>query len=236
MAAAMALRMSFWRSGAPAGGAGVTRAAAAASMSAKVTAPCGPLPLRVSGSRPSAFARFRAAGDTGCRAVMVVCGASCNCGVAGCGTVAGAAIGPAAGGWAPAGAATSPGASSLAKTVPTGTFSPACTSSSVTTPSCQISTSTAALEVSTTATTWPRLTASPGFTCQVSSVPSSMSAPSEGSLKSIMGCSRTRRVRRPRSSAPAAGRPLPCGGRTESALPRCTHAPAGRRGQKRPAP
>ena len=50
----------------------------------------------------------------------------------------------------------SPGSRSVASTAPTGTFSPGMTRSSSTTPSCQISTSTAAFEVSTIATTWPR--------------------------------------------------------------------------------
>src|SRR5690606_15940589 len=80
--------------------------------------------------------------------------------------------------------ADSPSSSSVAITLPTGRRVPGSTSNSNTVPSCQISTSTAAFEVSTTATTWPFFTLSPGLTCHSSSLPSSMSAPSEGSLNS----------------------------------------------------
>jgi hypothetical protein len=80
---------------------------------------------------PSSLARWRAEGETGCRAAMAD----------GAGSGTGAA------------ATASPGSRKVASTVPTGTFSPGATFSSQTVPSCQISTSTAALEVSTTATT-----------------------------------------------------------------------------------
>jgi hypothetical protein len=71
-------------------------------------------------------------------------------------------------------------------TVPTGSVSfGSCTSSRIV-PSSQISTSIADLDVSTTATTSPFFTRSPGLTFHSSSVPSSISAPSEGSLNSII--------------------------------------------------
>ena len=74
----------------------------------------------------------------------------------------------------------------VASAVPTGTTVPGSTSSSPTTPSTKLSTSTAALEVSTTATTSPLCTLSPGFTSHSRRVPSSMSAPSDGIVKSAM--------------------------------------------------
>jgi hypothetical protein len=77
----------------------------------------------------------------------------------------------------------SPAASSSAIT---GIFCPTSAISWWTLPSCQLSTSTAALLVSTMATTWPFFTVSPTPTFHSSSVPSSMSAPNAGSLNSIM--------------------------------------------------
>ena len=56
----------------------------------------------------------------------------------------------------------------------------------MTTPSSNASISMAAFAVSTTATIWPRLTASPGFTSHSMIVPTSMSAPSEGIRNSPM--------------------------------------------------
>src|SRR3990172_4611247 len=53
-------------------------------------------------------------------------------------------------------------------------------------PDSKISTSMTPFSVSTNATTSPRLTASPGFTRQSTSVPNSMSAPREGMRNSLM--------------------------------------------------
>ena len=68
----------------------------------------------------------------------------------------------------------------VASGVPTGIFSPGWNNSSATVPSCQHSTSTAALVVSTTATTCPFLMTSPGCTFHSSRVVSSMSARAPG--------------------------------------------------------
>ncbi len=80
----------------------------------------------------------------------------------------------------------SPASSRRAITVPTGTLSPGPIASSQTVPGSQISTSIAVLLVSTTATTSPFFTSSPGLTFHSISVPSSISAPSDGSLNSII--------------------------------------------------
>jgi hypothetical protein len=74
----------------------------------------------------------------------------------------------------------SPGSHSTAINMPTGSVDSGSTSKARTTPSCQHSMSIAALDVSTMAITWPLCTASPGRTSHCSSLPWSMSEPSEG--------------------------------------------------------
>ncbi len=127
----------------------------------------------------------------------------------------------------------SPGARNSAITVPTGIVVPGSTSSRSTVPSCQVSTSTAAFVVSTTATTSPFFTASPGFTFHSRSLPSSMSAPRDGSLNSIIG---TGPSPRPRSCRVAGARPPRGASRRGSALPRGRRARPARRGRRTPAP
>src|SRR5512143_4251676 len=73
-----------------------------------------------------------------------------------------------------------------ASVVPTGTFSPGWTINESITPLSKISTSITPFSVSTSATTSPRLTASPGLTRQSTMVPNCMSAPSEGMRNSLM--------------------------------------------------
>ncbi len=68
-------------------------------------------------------------------------------------------------------------------------------SSSPITPSSKISTSMSALSVLTTATRSPRCTVSPGCTSHSSTVPESMSAPSDGMRKIPLGLSHRRSVR-----------------------------------------
>src|SRR3990167_2189020 len=182
MAAAMAWRMAAWRSDGPRSVAGAG-ARPAASTSSRVTTPCGPLPVSTAGSRRSSPARLRAAGETRGR----LADATASAGLPSTGAT-GSTSGL-RGTWRRAVSALSPACSKLAIGVPTGTLAPGSISNSKTSPSCQHSTSTAALAVSTTAITWPRLTVSPGLIRHSSSVPSSMSAPRDGSLKSIMHAS-----------------------------------------------
>lgn len=73
-----------------------------------------------------------------------------------------------------------------ARGVPTGTRVPGGTSSCPTVPDSKHSTSMAALSVSTTATTSPLRTRSPGPTSHSCNTPSSMSAPSEGMVNSVI--------------------------------------------------
>ncbi len=114
--------------------------------------------------------------------------------MAGAGTavVTAAATGPAAVAFSAANSRStasmlSPAARNTAIGVPTGIVVPGSVSSACTMPSCQHSMSIAALAVSTTATIWPFLTASPGRTCHATSLPSSMSEPSDGRRSSIIG-------------------------------------------------
>jgi hypothetical protein len=64
--------------------------------------------------------------------------------------------------------------------VPTGTVAPDRVTISSTTPACQISMSMSDFSVSTLATIWPRSNGSPTSTSHSMTVPSSMSAPSDG--------------------------------------------------------
>src|SRR6266700_3582552 len=176
MRAAMAWRMARWRSAADSvaagggGGASVGRAGLAAggvlavataapSTSARVIAPLRPVPWIAWRSTPSWCARRRTTGETGL---------ACRAGARG------------GSGEATGGGVVSAGECTVARTVPTGTRSPSATRSCSMTPPWKISTSIAALSVSTRATTSPRLTVSPGLTCHSSRVPASMSAPSDG--------------------------------------------------------
>ena len=183
-------------------------AAAACSTSTMVTAPCGPVPVTEFMSTPCDAASRRAAGETHVRLRGPV----------------GRAARVFSGRGGVAGGAGSSGARIVAKGVPTLTVSPIGTSSSCTTPSCQHSISTAALVVSTTATTCPRVTMSPGFTSHSLSVPSSMSAPRAGMTNSNIRSSRPPIAPRRRSCQAAAARLVPGVWRTGSAPRRCTLA------------
>ena len=91
----------------------------------------------------------------------------------------------------------------IASGVPTGTWTPVPTRISVTTPSSNASISMAAFAVSTTATIWPRRTASPGLTSHSTIVPTSMSAPSEGIRNSPMVQASPRIARRAAAAMPS---------------------------------
>ena len=241
MAAAMARRISRMRS--VTGVAVAVRTFAAASTSAIVMEPWAPLPVRTFTSMPSTCARLRAAGDTHLRRLAVAAGWAASVGARSVGSGARAGAPASASGAAAERAAVaatgstvaSSGGCNVASRVPTRIFWPGCTASSSTTPSLQISTSTAALEVSTTATTWPRCTRSPGFMRHSRRVPESMSAPSAGNSKRIMSPYRTRRAPRQRCRPAAAAQPPPSGGHRAPEPPGCRRAPAARRARRKPA-
>src|SRR6266536_3218491 len=174
---------SVGRAGLAAGGV-LAVATAAPSTSARVIAPLRPVPWIAWRSTPSWCARRRTTGETGlaCRAggAGSTVGGLVSCGGAGAATTGRGAGARGGSGEATGGGVVSAGERRVARTVPTGTRSPSATRSCSMTPPWKISTSIAALSVSTRATTSPRLTVSPGLTCHSSRVPASMSAPSDG--------------------------------------------------------
>jgi hypothetical protein len=84
------------------------------------------------------------------------------------------------------GAALLPSPLKVANVVPTGTFCPGWVTRVSITPLSKISTSMTPFSVSTSATTSPRFTASPGFTRHSTMVPYCISAPSDGIRNSLM--------------------------------------------------
>src|SRR3989338_8974900 len=131
------------------------RAGTARSMSSRVIAPSGPVPVTRAGSTPSSSASRLAAGEIRRRA----------------------GTGAAGGG----GATGTPASSRIrASTVPVGTVAPGWTRIFSITPPTKTSTSMSPLSVSTSAMISPRFTVSPGCFRQTISVPAVMSAPRIG--------------------------------------------------------
>src|SRR5512135_451865 len=192
MAAAMTRRIALRSKPFAAPAAGETAGAAGLilsadrSTSAMVIEPSAPVPAIEDKSTPSSCARLRANGETRRRAegsgagtIGIVKGAAVSfTGAAGAGDIAS--------GLAGAASAFLPSALNIASVAPTGTFCPGWTTRDSITPVSKISTSMTPFSVSTSATTSPRLTVSPGLTRQSTTVPNCMSAPSEGMRNSLM--------------------------------------------------
>ena len=133
---------------------------------------------------------------------------------------------------APRGRCLGPGAM-RASGVPTATSLARATSSSSTTPFSKTSTSMSDLSVSTTATMSPRCDRSPGSTRHSTTVPSSMSAPSDGMQKLGHVSSEHAARRRRRCRHLGQGGLLEVRGVRASAPRRCTPARPGRRDRRR---
>src|SRR6056297_2160270 len=186
----MALRISSMGEAFVAGAPVFTGAPGAAfSTSESRIAPPGPLPLSSDSSTPFSAASCRAAGETRSAPSVAADGggdagaaaAASACAGSGSGSVAGA--GASGSGVSAVSGGASPSARTVARGAPTGSSLPRSARISWTVPSWKISISIAPFWVSTTATTSPRWTVSPGFTSHSTSLPASMSAPSEGMTK-----------------------------------------------------
>src|SRR6266545_3361352 len=156
-------------------------------MSRRVMAPPRPVPCTVDRSTPACAAIWRMIGEIG----------TGRPGGFGAGGVGGIGTGISAGSeTVPVGSGPACGEASVsaelitASGVPTGTDWPSGTRSRSMTPDSKHSTSTAALAVSTTATMSPLWTVSPGLISHSTTVPASMSAPSEGIRNSAMSAHR----------------------------------------------
>ncbi|MDT4851641.1 hypothetical protein FQZ97_858300 [compost metagenome] len=147
-------------------------ASTAASTSSLVTRPPLPVPAMLFGSRPFSSASLRAAGER-----MASSAAAAGAAAA---WAAGAAAAAAAGAAAPAAPSFS-----LPSSSPLSTVSPSFLTISASTPSASASTSMTTLSVSMSTISSSRLTASPGFLCQVATVPSATDSGKVGALISI---------------------------------------------------
>ena len=180
-------RTAAARSASGVGSSRVGAGAAACRTSSRVMVPPRPVPRSVVRSTPCCWASRRTSGECTWEA-----GTSWT-------TSAGVGLGCAGS------AGSAPSGSIVASGPPTGTTVPGSTRSSETTPLRNVSTSIAALAVSTTATMSPLCTESPGWTSHSSKVPSSMSAPSEGIVNEATGQPATCRIVRRAASAMVAG-------------------------------
>jgi len=180
------------------------------------------------GERDPTFARQPARGGDAL-ARPAAAGGSIRGGAAGAGAVGAAGTSrtfTAAAGWAPAISASG---------VPTGTVVPGSTSQRSMTPSSKMSISMAPFWVSTTATTSPRLTRSPGRFSHSTNVPASISAPSDGMRNSPI--SRPMSLSPPQRSPPAVVTPPPRDGVGRGSAPRrCTRDRRVHRAPRKPPP
>src|SRR5436190_6217563 len=161
--------------------------AAAASTSAAVTAPLGPVPVSAPRSMPRDAASFRAFGDaSGRRSAWRGVASSRLLSWRGVASPTGVATAVAASGGATTvtSACSSPGASTAAITVPTGTSAPSGARRPASVPSAGDSISTVTLSVSTSSSGSPLATVSPSRRSQRSTLPVSCAIPSAGMITS----------------------------------------------------